>query len=293
MIARILLPLALFSLATACVPLFDTEPADRVVDTGADGFTGDGVCCTETACLVLTEEQCEANAGTYQEGLSCEEAGCFPTCRDYCGTWLETCDDRFPREFGPITGGDCFEFCERMDWNPGRFAAPHPDTNSIGCRIYHMGNARGSEANQDLHCPHSGATGGGVCGDWCDNYCHLADRICGDIDFEVILETAPGADLDREAFLATFADRDVCATWCRGEGNTEAIPTNGRHGDTTGDSIQCRMYHLLTATDVSAPRDRAQHCGHGGIVSFERACVGELPGPATDAGAWPDEYDAQ
>lgn len=293
MTARYAVPIAIFCLATGCVPFFDTEPSAEVIDAGADGLTSDGVCCTATACLVLTEEQCEANAGTYQDGLSCEEAGCFPTCADYCGTWNETCARRFPYEFGVQTG-DCVEFCERMNWEPGRFEPlPHPPTNSIGCRIYHMANALGSDANRDLHCPHAGATGDGVCGDHCDNYCHLATQICGDIDFETLLGEPSAAGIDRDRFLATFGDPDICATWCRGEGRADAIATNGQHGDTEGDSVQCRMYHLITAADGQNIRGRASHCAHGSLTSFQGACTGDIPAPDADAGDWPDEYDAQ
>lgn len=272
----------------ACVPFFDTEPSGEVVDAGADGFVGDGVCCTQTACLVISEEQCSANDGTFQSGVSCEEAGCVPTCADYCGTWGEVCDSRFPEEFG-VQDGDCRSYCETMEWESGRFEPlPHPDTNSIGCRLYHMQNAIGSDANRDLHCPHSGASGGQVCGDLCENYCHMANAICSDVDFGSILGDASGAAIDREVFMATFGDKDICSTWCRGEGRAAALATTGQVGDVEGDSIQCRMYHLITAADGQTLRGRATHCAHGSLTSIQGVCNGDIPEP-TDGRTPPDE----
>ena len=261
--------LALASLGFACVPFFDTTPSGEVV--------GDGVCCTQNACLVISEEQCEANAGTFQTGIGCAEAGCVPTCADYCGTWGEVCDRRFPDEFG-AQDGDCRSFCNTMSWEPGRFEPfPHPDTNSIGCRIYHMVNAIGSDENKDLHCPHSGAAGGRVCGDLCENYCHMASAICEDIDFGPILDVGGVEGVDRDRFLATFADQDVCSTWCRGEGAADAVPTDGRIGDPGGDSIQCRMYHLVIAAESTTTRSRGSHCGHGSLTSAQGICTGPIP----------------
>jgi hypothetical protein len=274
------LTITLACLGFACVPFFDTTPTGEVGDAGADGLVGGGVCCTRTACLVINEEQCAANDGIFQSGLDCAEAACLPpTCDDYCGTWAEVCSERFPDEFGVETG-ECRSFCEAMAWEPGRFnAVSHPETNSIGCRIYHMAAALGSDDNQDLHCPHAGATGGNVCGDLCNNYCHIANTICADISFDAFLDQPAAAELDRARFQATFAGQDMCSTWCRGEGRSDPLPTDGQIGDPEGDSIQCRLYHLVIATNAQTIRGRLDHCSHASLTSVPGVCDGPLPNP--------------
>ncbi|MCA1663868.1 MAG: hypothetical protein LC659_06305 [Myxococcales bacterium] len=100
--------------------------------------------------------------------------------------------------------------------------------NTIGCRLYHAGAAA---AAPSTHCPHAGPTGGDVCGSWCDNYCQLMAKNC----------TGSNA----------VYDAATCMTKCA------TIPTNGNTNDTSGNTIQCRIYHLGVAAT-----DPALHCAH-------------------------------
>jgi hypothetical protein len=100
--------------------------------------------------------------------------------------------------------------------------------NSIGCRLYHAGAAA---ADPVVHCPHAGPTGGNVCGSWCENYCELMAKNC------------TGAN--------AVYDAATCMTKCA------MIPTSGKPGDTTGNSVQCRIYHLGVAFT-----DPGTHCAH-------------------------------
>lgn len=253
-------------LAAGCTPFFDTEPGSRV-DEGASG--GDTACCTESECLALDESACLANGGVFSE-VPCEEADCFPDCAAYCADWNEICDPTFDDAFGSIAG-DCFSFCQAMNWESGTFEIPHPSNDTLGCRIYHLDNAL---ADREAHCPHSGPTGADVCGNWCEVYCNMANSLCSDVDFSSVLGGPGGAAIDRGLFDATFQDVDVCATRCRGEGPGDPIPTDGQIGDPSGDTVQCRMYHLITAADGLGATGRAEHCAHGSLTSLPGFCAG-------------------
>lgn len=52
---------------------------------------------------------------------------------------------------------------------------------------------------------------------------------------------------------AQYASKDECLTSCA------AFPTTGTDGDTSGDTLQCREYHLGAAAS-----DPATHCSHAG-----------------------------
>jgi len=54
---------------------------------------------------------------------------------------------------------------------------------------------------------------------------------------------------------AQFHDRATCLTACA------KYPTTGKDGDTSGDTLQCRVYHLNAASS-----DPALHCPHTGVT---------------------------
>ena len=186
--------------------------------------------------------------------------GDAPPCAAYCDKVTASCtgaNAQYADEAG------CLAYCGTAGKIPAGAAA---DTtgNTIGCRTYHA-TVAGSEpgTTEATHCPHAGPTGGNVCGTWCENYCHLAMTNC------------TGQN-------AIYADSAACMTACAAitvSQSTDAVITSG-------DSIQCRIYHLGVAGsegDTSA----AVHCPHGKAAPTE-ICV---DAPAfdfrTDA---PDKY---
>lgn len=77
-------------------------------------------------------------------------------CDRYCDVVTASCSGanaQFPSR------ADCVSYCNEAGWPLGTEGAM--SGNSIECRIYHAGVAAGDPAT---HCPHSGATGDGVCG---------------------------------------------------------------------------------------------------------------------------------
>ena len=154
-----------------------------------------------------------------------------PTCAAYCDAVQSACTDGNAQY---ASAADCLAYCETWGQLP---AGDVSDTsgNTIGCRTYHAGVAATTDAA--LHCPHAGPSGGGVCGTWCDNYCHLSQTNC-----------TGGNEL--------YADLATCETACGGLSDT------GEPGAVDGDSTQCRIYHLGVAGS-DGETSAATHCPHG------------------------------
>jgi hypothetical protein len=111
--------------------------------------------------------------------------------------------------------------------------------NTIGCRTRQAQTATGLEGDAlSEHCEAAGPSGADECGSWCENYCYLA------------LSNCSGEN-------ELYSSEGTCETDCL------LMPRDGDVGDTSGDTVQCRIYHLGVAGsdgDASA----ATHCPHGG-----------------------------
>lgn len=153
-----------------------------------------------------------------------------PNCTDYCTKIAANCTagsgDSGSNAQYPDSA-TCLKTCSMSSmWASGMTGDTSGDT--LGCRIYHAGAAA---SNPVLHCPHAGPTGGNTCGTWCANYCDLMAKNC----------TGTNA----------VYDTTTCMTKCM------TIPTTGHVNDQSGDSIQCRIWHLGKAFD-----DAVKHCPH-------------------------------
>ncbi len=115
-----------------------------------------------------------------------------------------------------------------------------------------------------LFCVHAGPSGGGVCGAWRDNDCHLTMTNCTGGN---ALFAAAG---DRAAAGGDFAE-------------------DGMPGDTSGDTVQCRLYHLGVAGSDGLTA-AATHCPHGAVdgggVRVDPVAAGACDDPSM-AGALP------
>lgn len=119
------------------------------------------------------------------------------------------------------------------------------DGNSVACRTYHVGAAKD---DPDTHCGHSGPVGGDTCGSYCNNYCDMAIAHCtGDNEI--------------------FANKLDCVAYCGADG---AAWATGAQGDTDGNSVNCRIYHLGAA--AAAPADHCQHAGTTGANTCGTYC---------------------
>jgi len=108
--------------------------------------------------------------------------------------------------------------------------------NTVGCRAYHAGAASSAAAT---HCPHAGPTGGGMCGSNCEAYCNLTAKAC------------TGAN------ALSFSDYGTCFTICN---NTYDMSGKNLPLDTTGATVQCKIYHATVAGNSTA--NAAIHCPH-------------------------------
>ncbi len=168
--------------------------------------------------------------------------GGTPTCAAYCDEVTMTCTgdnaDYASRD-------ECIQVCTGLGWAAGdAVSASGPASgDTIGCRTYHGGVP--ATADPATHCPHAGETGGNVCGTWCENYCGAAMAVC------------TGGD-------AIYTSMDECMTACA------AFDATGSIGDTSGDTVQCRLYHLGVGLRTG---DTGTHCPHAG-VSGGGVCVG-------------------
>lgn len=102
-------------------------------------------------------------AGSTDPDVHCPHAGpsgaatcvqaAAPDCDSYCTLFATNCVDGL---YTYDDNDDCLTQC--ATWYPG--TAKDTAGHTIGCHAYHAGAA---EADPDLHCPHSGAGGGGIC----------------------------------------------------------------------------------------------------------------------------------
>ena len=151
--------------------------------------------------------------------------GNAPTCAAYCAKIQMNCPaggDAGSNEQYPDTA-TCMSYCSTAAaWPAGMIG--DMTGNTIGCRLYHAGAAA---ADPVLHCPHAGPTGGNVCGSLCDNYCQLMAKNC----------TGNNA----------VYDAATCMSKCA------MLGTQGHANDTSGNTVQCRIYYLgLAASDPTA-----------------------------------------
>ena len=135
---------------------------------------------------------------------------------------------------------ECKKAC--ASWDLGQFsqATLSEDTvaNTIACRRYHAYAALSAPNNDAIHCPHAGPSGDGHCGTICDNYCQLVRKGC-----EEEFATRFGADeplVTCQAECAQLLGTDNPADQADEGYAAESAPTSG-------DSIQCRIYHAVQA----------------------------------------------
>ena len=189
-----------------------------------------------------TEDQTIAPGTDASDGATGTDAGPKGTpCDRYCSSIMTNC-----------TGGNqeylstevCLAMCSHFE--PG---LPDDTTqDSLSCRTYHAGAAAG---DPNHHCRHAGPLGGGTCGNEpCTPYCLLDFVLCGS------LPTPPFA-----------GGESGCRSECIGK-----FPylTAGDAGDITmesGNTLNCRLYHLESAYNPTSSSAITTHCPHTGTVS--------------------------
>jgi hypothetical protein len=162
------------------------------------------------------------------------------SCDSYCTVIMNNC--KVPNQ-EYTTREVCLAMCSHFE--PG---VPGEQSNdSRACRVYHAGAAAGDPA---VHCRHAGPLGGGHCGEKpCESFCLLDFALCGG-----------RADFPYDGGEGT----------CRAQCPQFSYLAGGDAGDltlTSGDTLNCRLYHLESAYDVSNPAAQSTHCPHTGVQS--------------------------
>jgi hypothetical protein len=103
--------------------------------------------------------------------------------------------------------------------------------NTLGCRIYHAGNAA---TDPVTHCIHAGPSGGAACGTVCEGFCSIVESVC-----------------------PTQYPTGACETLCPGYAKTPPYSLNA-----TGNTLACRTYHAQNA--AANAMSAAVHCPHTG-----------------------------
>lgn len=149
---------------------------------------------------------------------------------------------------GMMASADCGKYCTDIKANCSGVETQYPDDascmkacaampvgtpadmdgNTVGCRIYHTGAAK---MDATLHCEHAGPGGAGACGTDCEGFCAIATKTCA----------------------TEHPDMATCMTTCAGFKDMEKYDIS----DVAGDTLACRLYHLVVATG-----DAATHCPH-------------------------------
>jgi len=196
-----------------------------------------------------------ANALTHCPHTSQSGQGvCGTWCQNYCYTATH---DGCSGQNVFKDNNDCMAFCAEIPQGTFNDVAG----NTVECRTYHWGVASTSTANGITHCPHGTPSGGTVCGKLCDVYCQLAMSNCNGS-----LTLYPGS--------TGAAD---CQTACA------KFDTSGNPGDTAGNTLYCRVYHLGVAGQSSALA--TTHCPHGLTTSAVCSSAPSTTGSSSSTGS--------
>jgi len=180
---------------------------------------------------------------------------CGNQCEAYCNQINQSCAVRL-NAAQYVSNQACMDYCNNNLFS--NFLGAWNDTagDSVGCRVYHADAAQA--LNAAIHCTHAGPSGANTCGLWCDVYCDLVQQNCG----------SAGSN-------SQYATASACQTACA------SMATSGSPGDTSGNTVQCRIYHAGVAGNPSS--NAAVHCPHAG-ASGGGVCGTGTGSTATGAG---------
>lgn len=233
------LGLTTLTMALAATGLLGCSSDDTSSSTGTDGGAGADT-GTHADSGGTTDSGSNADTGggtdtgTTTDGGS--EGGLAVSCANYCSIIATNCTGANQEYLNDAT---CLAMCANMA--PGTAGATSGDT--LACRQYHAGAAAGNAA---LHCRHAGFSGADTCGaSHCTAFCKQDIALCG------TQGTPP------------YASQADCETKCAGYAYVAA--TGGDTALTSGNTMQCRLYHLEAAYAGGAAT--TTHCPHTGQTS--------------------------
>jgi hypothetical protein len=185
------------------------------------------------------------------------EGGVTSICETYCATVDKNCTGD-NQEY--IDVGTCQQLCNQLE--PGRLGEQTNDTRN--CRLFY---ANAAATDPVAQCPRAGPLGisfGGVgCSqDRCQAFCSLSFAVCR----AVVDPTGKAVN------LFPYDAGDECHAACLKWPYLKATdPDAAAHtGDitfSTGNTLNCRVYHLGSAVEPGNPTAAFTHCPHLGDPS--------------------------
>jgi hypothetical protein len=158
------------------------------------------------------------------------------TCGQYCDEVMQAC---VQENAVYATVEVCLAVCAQLE--PGD--PLEPTGNTLACRA---ARAKAAKTEPDTQCWRAGPGGGGTCGSDCEAYCALYPLVCPD--------------------EASAQGTDDCLERCGELSDQSRFNVTADHG---GDTLECRLVHLSSAT-----LEPAVHCAHARLEATEPWCVG-------------------
>ncbi len=163
-------------------------------------------------------------------------------CPEYCSTITQYCTGDV-LQYKDME--QCLKICTMLP--PGELGLPDADT--VSCRLKYAGKARYAGGTElAAYCRQAGPGGDGRCGGNCEGFCDIAGETC------TSETTAP----------YYYASRAACLSTCGGLPDLDF--TYGNRDAVDGNSVECRLFHVMSA----AMADPEEHCAHAlGITLCE------------------------
>ena len=194
----------------------------------------------------------KANEVDLDGGIDAGPVDAGTPCEQYCTAIMQACTG-VNQEYVDI--GTCEAMCKHFE--PGITGDQAGD--SLACRAYHTRAAALGDPN--FHCRHAGPLGGQVCGtDLCEAFCALGFALCQDI------LPYDGGQIGCEA-QCTAANFDYVQV---DSGDIEFPNASGGISEyLTGNTFNCRIYHLEAAYNPTSDQARTTHCPHIAVDSTQ------------------------
>jgi hypothetical protein len=192
-----------------------------------------------TRSLLAVATACVA-AALVAYGVSCVDSGTMDTtCPTYCTQVAAVCTGtaaQYPTTDMNVT---CLHMCGAMEAG----APGVGGSNTVACRNLSISNAKDDPANLYVDCVNGGVSAANCPTDQCTAFCTLDLALCG-------------------SGMTGYPDIPTCVTTCK----TWDPNFAGMLIGSTGNSLECRTYHL-ELSQTGNPADLAVHCPHTGAVS--------------------------
>jgi hypothetical protein len=185
----------------------------------------------------------EADAGGDAAGTV--EGAASLTCSNYCAVMMQNCTGEY-LEY--LSNDVCMTMCMYLPIGQYYSLDDEPDNvDTLGCRLWH---AHSAALHPEVHCRHAGPLGADLCGGPCGPFCSLDWNYCTD-------------DNDIPVYDGQVTG---CEGVCESDGGLPYVEADS--GDMvgpsgamieTGDTLNCRLWHLETAISLDMPET---HCPH-------------------------------